>query len=305
MFLLSLTRILRFAFQSFWRNIWLSIVTVSIILLTIFSLTTLVLVNVVTDQAVSAVKEKIDISVYFESGIKEEDVNIIDNQIQKIQHVSSVIHVSAADALERFRQNHQNDALILEAIKEVGENPLGPVLVIKADNIANYPAILKSINDFKINETAKEIDYDDNKIIIERIEAVSSKVKQIGLGLSIVFSLISLLVVFNTIRIGIYVHKDEINIMKLVGASNWFVRGPFLVESILYALFGCLLFWILFFLLLHFVNPSLARFFADIKFNLVDYLLSNFFYIFAFELLAVIVLNIISTYIAMGRHLRV
>lgn len=304
MFLLSLSRVLRFAFQSFLRNIWLTLATVTVIMLTVFSLTTLILINVVTDQAVTTIKNKVDISLYFEAGAKTEQVDLIKSQVEKIQEVTAVNYISADEALKNFSQTHGNDALVQEAIKEVGENPLGPVLVIKTSDPKNYPAILQSIKDFKIDKSVKEIDYDDHKLIIERIENVSSKIKQVGLVLSIVFAIISLLVVFNTIRMGIYVHRDEINIMKLVGAGNWFVRGPFLVESVLYALFGCLIFWIVFFLGLNFVGSSVHNFFADINFDLGNYVLHNFFYIFGFELLSVIILNLISTFVAMGRHLR-
>jgi cell division transport system permease protein len=273
-------------------------------MLTVLSLTVLILINVVTNQAVITIKDKVDISLYFEAGAKTEQVTLVQNQVEKIQHVVEVKHVSADEALERFKQEHSRDELVQEALQEIGDNPLGPVLVVRADDLNNYPVILQSIKDFKINEITKEIDYDDHRLIIERIENISAKVKQVGMILSFVFVIISLLVVFNTIRMGIYIHRDEINIMKLVGASNWFVRGPFLVESIMYALFGCLVFWILFFVSLNFLGSSVHNFFADIKFNLVDYVLHNFLYIFGFELLVIIVLNLISTAVAMGRHLR-
>ncbi len=222
-----------------------------------------------------------------------------------MQHVKNVDYVSADKALEMFAETHRDNELIQDALNEIGENPLGPVLIIKADSIDNYPLILQSIKDFKIDELAKEIDYDDHEIIINRIELVSQKIRQFSLILSIVFTIISLLVVFNTIRIGIYVHRDEIGIMKLVGASNWFIRGPFLVESILYAIFGCLIFWIVFYLLIGFINPMVAGFFAEIDFSIIDYLTSNFLFIFGFEILVIIVLNIISSLLAMNRHLKV
>jgi len=304
MFLLSITRILKFAFQSFLRNIWLSVVTITIILLTILSLTSLIFINVLTDQAVTSVKNKVDISVYFEAGTDENQVSLVENQISNMNHVKAVQHLSADKALDMFRQTHATDDIIQEALAEIEENPLGPVLVVKADDIENYPVILEKINEFQIDELAKEVDYDDHKIIIERIELVSSKVKDFSLALSIIFAVISLLVVFNTIRIGIYVHKDEVSIMKLVGASNWFIRGPFVVESVLYAIFGCLIFWVIFYALIGFVNPLVAGFFAEIDFNIVQYLNSNFIFIFGFELLAIIVLNVFSSLLALSRYLR-
>ncbi len=305
MFILSTARILRFAFQSFLRNIWLSVVTITIIVLTVLSLTVLILINVVADQAVTSIKDRIDISLYFEAGSNSDQVKLVEDQIWKMQHVKNVDYVSADKALEMFAETHRDNELIQDALNEIGENPLGPVLIIKADSIDNYPLILQSIKDFKIDELAKEIDYDDHEIIINRIELVSQKIRQFSLILSIVFTIISLLVVFNTIRIGIYVHRDEIGIMKLVGASNWFIRGPFLVESILYAIFGCLIFWIVFYLLIGFINPMVAGFFAEIDFSIIDYLTSNFLFIFGFEILVIIVLNIISSLLAMNRHLKV
>lgn len=304
MLLLSISRIFRFAFQSFVRNIWLSIVTVTITVLTVLSLTVLVLVNVVAGQAVISIKERVDISLYFEAGTKEDQVLLIQDQIEKIQDVKQVNYISADDALEKFKQTHSQDELIQEALDEIEENPLGPVLVVKAQELDDYPIILQSIQDFKIDELTKEIDYDDHEIIINKIELISQKIKQFALIFSLIFAVISLLVVFNTVRVGIYVHRDEISIMKLVGASNWFVRGPFLVETVLYAIFGCLIFWILFYLTLGFVNPLVAGFFAEIDFNIIQYILSNFFYIFGFELLAIAMLNIISSMLAMGRYLK-
>ncbi|MFH1456682.1 MAG: permease-like cell division protein FtsX [Patescibacteria group bacterium] len=305
MFFLSIARILRFAFQSFLRNIWLSIVTITIIVLTVLSLTILILINVMADQAVTSIKQQVDISLYFEAGTSADQVLLVEDQINKIQHVKHVDYISSDSALKKFSETHSDNELILNALNEIGDNPLGPVLIVKADDINNYPLILQSIKDFQIDELTKEIDYDDHKIIMDRIEIISQKVKQFSLILSIVFAVISLLVVFNTIRIGIYVHRDEIGIMKLVGASNWFVRGPFLVETVLYAMFGCLIFWILFYLLVGFINPLVAGFFAEIDFSMVDYLLKNFFFIFGFEFLVILILNVISSLLAMNKYLRV
>jgi len=304
MFLLSLTRILRFAFQSFLRNIWLSIVTVTIIILTVFSLTVLILINVVADQAVTVIKERVDISLYFEAGTKENQVLLVEEQVEKIQNVKEVVYISAERALERFKETHATDDTIQEALFEIGENPLGPVLVVKANEINQYDGILGNIKDFKIDEIVKEIDYDSHQLIINKIELISNKIKQVAAVLSIVFAVISLLVVFNTVRIAIYVHRDEIGIMKLVGASNWFIRGPFLVETVMYAIFGCLIFWIIFYALIGFINPLVAGFLAEIDFNLISYLIDNFFYIFGFEILVISILNIISSMLAMSKYLR-
>lgn len=305
MFLLNLTRVTRFALQNFYRNIWLSLVTITIIVLTLFSLTALIILNAAASQAIISIKDKIDISLYFKSTTPANEIDQVRSTLEKYTLVKEVKLISADQALEKFKQLHANDALVNEALTELGENPLGPTLTVKAQDVNLYPQILNQIKLDKIDKQVQEIDYDDHKTVIQKLEDISNKIKKAGLIVSALFALISLLVVFNTIRIGIYTHRNEIGVMKLVGASNWFIRMPFLLESVLYAFLGCLVFWILFYLLMGIIQPILYKFFVDIDFNLMSYLSSHLLYIFGFELILVIVLNIISSFIAMGRHLRV
>jgi len=305
MFLLSLTRIIRFALQNFYRNIWLSIVTITVIILTLFSLTSLIVINAGVNQAILTVKNKVDISIYFKTATAENTVNDFKEKINSYASVKEVNFISANEALEKFKNNHKNDQLIQNALQELESNPLGPTLTIKTYDVNLYPQILNQLKIDKVDQLAEEIDYDDNKLVIERLEVISQKVQKLGLIISIIFAIISLLVVFNTIRIGIYTHKDEIGIMKLVGAGNWFVRVPFLLEGIFYALLGSIFFWFLFYVAAGFLQPFLSSFFIDINFNLMSYLVSHFLYIFGFELIIMIVLNMISSFIAIGKYLRV
>ncbi len=305
MFLLNFSRIIKFSIQNFYRNFWLSLVTITIIVLTLFSLTSLIILNATAGQITSAIKNKIDISLYFAPGFKTEQVNLVKENIEKYDAVKKVSLISADKALERFKIRHQNDRLVQEALNELGENPLGPTLTVKAKDVNLYPQILKQIKKDKIDKLTQEIDYDDHKLVIQKLENISRKVKNAALIISGIFALISLLVVFNTIRIGIYTHRHEISIMKLVGASNWFIRAPFLLESIIYAILSTVIFWLIFYLLIGVLQPILYKFFIDINFNLVSYLSANFFYIFGFELILIMILNIISSFIAIGKYLRV
>ncbi len=305
MFILSLTRILRFSLQNFYRNIWLSIVTITIIILTLFSLTSLIVLNAAAAQAINSVKSKVDISLYFPAGTESEQVKIIQNNIKDYEEVETVKYVSATRALEIFKEEHQNDPLIQDSLAELETNPLGPTLSVKAKDTSLYPQILEKIKANKIDELTEEINYDDHKLVIQKLEDLSQKAQKFGFIISGFFALVSLLVVFNTIRIGIYTHKEEISIMKLVGAGNWFIRAPFLVEGIFYGFLSTIIFWIIFYLIIGLLQPFFYAFFIDINFNLMSYISQNFFYIFGFELIAIIMLNIISSFIAMGKYLRV
>lgn len=306
MFLLSLKRILKFSWQHFWRNVWLSIVTITIIILTLFSLTTLVLVNAIADAAVNSIRETVDVSFYFDNKISGEAVELLKNELtEKIPEIKEIIYISAQEALDEFKQKHRADADIQASLAELEHNPLGAILILKAHNVDDYPQIMEKISGMRAETLAEKIDYDDHRLLISRINNFADKIRTFSLALSLIFIAIALLTVFNTVRMGIYIHRKEIGIMRLVGASNWFIRLPFVAEGLFYALFSCLIFWGLIFLVLNFVAPWINSFFTGINFNIQAYLIANVVNIFGFELIVISVINVISAVIAMSRHLKV
>ena len=120
-----------------------------------------------------------------------------------------------------------------------------------------------------------------------------------------IFAVISLVVIFNTIRMSIYTRKDEIVIMKLVGAGNWFIRAPFFIESIFYALVSVLIVIGVTYPIVNFIQPSLTNYFQDTQvINLAGYFQSNFLYIFGWQFLALATLNVVSTAVAMKKYLK-
>lgn len=304
MFLLNTSRILKFSVQSFYRNIWLSLVTITVIVLTLLSLTSLIILNSAVNSSILTIKDKIDISIYFPANYSEDKASEIKDKIKNYNNVKTVEVITAETALVKFKKMHENDEIILNALDELGENPLGPSLTVKAINAKFYPDIMQKLSADGIDEIAEEVNYDDHQMIIEKLEDIGRKVSKAGLIISIIFGIISILVVFNTIRICIYTHKDEIGIMKLVGASNWFIRSPFLFEGIFYALLGTFIFWLIFYLLISLIQPFLYKFFIDINFNLMSYLSDNFIYIFGFELILMMILTVFSSFVAIGKYLR-
>lgn len=305
MFFLSVRRVLRFSWQHFWRNIWLSIITMTIIVLTLFSLTTLIAVNVIADAAVNSIKETVDVSLYFDNQMGEEAILALKNELGKIDEISEIKYISATEALENFKIIHADDADIQETVAELESNPLGATLIVHAYRVEDYPLIMKKIEELKADQLAEQIDYDDHRVLIGKVNNFTDKIRSFNLVLSLIFIFIALLTVYNTIRMGIYVHRKEIGIMRLVGANNWFIRLPFLIEGLFYALFGCILFWIVLMLALQFMGPWINGFLSGINFDIRAYLLGHFFYIFGFELILIAVINTLSAAIAMGRYLRI
>ena len=306
MFLLSISRIIKFSFQNFFRNFWLSIVTITIIVLTLFSVTSLVFVNALMDQAIKLVKSKIDVSVYFKPAATEDQIFAVQVNLEKLPYVKNITYVSKSEALAKLREQYKDSPLILESLKELNNNPLGDTLIVNTFETSNYQKVIDILAGTP--QYASLIDsqsFDDNSPVIEKLEIISSQVSGIGWGVTIFFGLISLLVIVNTIRIAIYTHRDEIGIMKLVGASNQFVRGPFVGEAIIYAVIGSVITFALAYLFAVFSDPYVAGLLGRIDFTLLNYLNQNVLIIFGGEIIGIILISVIATALALRRYLRV
>jgi len=268
-------------------------------------LTTLILVNAIADYAVNSVKDTVDVSLYFDNAISGESIQALQAELVKMAELKEVKYISPDDALAQFKETHKNDSDIQAALTELDKNPLGGTLVLAAHTIEQYPTIMEKLKELKADQLAEKIDYNDHQLLIERINNFTAKLRTFVLFLSMVFILVAILTVFNTIRMGIYVHRTEIGIMRLVGASNWFIRLPFIIEGLLYAVFGSIVFWGVLALVLHFTGSWINSFLSGISFDISAYLGANALNIFGFEFIVIAVINMISAVFAMGKHLKV
>lgn len=148
----------------------------------------------------------------------------------------------------------------MESLKEVGENPLGATLIVKANDPKDYPTILKIFDEPQYENIIQDKSFDDHEAVIKRIETISDKTRKTGAGLTGVFAVIAVLIGFNTVRMTIYTHREEIGIMKLVGATNRFVRSPYVVNGVFYGLFAVLFTIIITYPLIGFAEPYLSGF---------------------------------------------
>ncbi|NIV71309.1 MAG: FtsX-like permease family protein [Calditrichae bacterium] len=261
--------------------------------------------NFLTSTAISSVQEKIDVSVYFYPEAAEESVQNVRSYLIGLSQVRDVKYISREEALEKFRENHGENESIISSLEELEENPLGATLVIKTHNPNDYPFVLETLDNPEFTQFVQDKNYDDHKEIIERIDRITDRVRNFGIILSGIFVMIAVLIVINTIRVAIYTHREEIGIMKLVGASNWFVRMPFLAEGVLYAFLATLVIIGIIYPLSFFAEPYISGFFETESVGMIDYLNHNFLWIFVTQFVAMSVLNIISTGFALGRYLKV
>lgn len=303
--LTSSIRSIRFAFQSFGRNFWLSLITVSMLALTLVTINLLLVLQVVATKAVSFAEERIEVSVYFYPATTEEKIKGASGYLQGLPQVRDVQVITADEALARFKERHAADATILAALDEVGGSPFGPTLVIKARQAADFQLILDSLENPQFRDDIREKDFSSYEDIVNRIRATTERVQLFGMGLAAVFLLIAILIVFNTVRIALFVHREEIAIMKLVGATNAFVRSPFLIECFLYSLLAVGIVAGIVFPTVAAIDPGLSAFFGGESVGLLAYFQTNWLAIFGIQLAVLTVINMVSTTLAMRKYLKV
>jgi len=301
----SITRGFLFALQSFWRNIWLSLATVFVVFLALVSVNFLIMINVITDSAVNAVKDRVDVSIYFKPEVKESKIAEVKTKLEGLPQVKEVIYKSPEENLAAFSERHINDQKIQETLKELSGNPMGATLVIKAKDIKDYPEIMRSLEDPAISDLIEEKNYDNNQLVIDRINLISDNIKKVMMIISLIFIIIAILIVFNTVRVAIFTHQNEISIMKLVGAGNWFIRFPLVFETILAGLLAVVALMLFLYPVLSFAQNYLTSFFAGASFDLIGYFNNNFIVIFGTEIVAVVIINSISAMVAISKYLNV
>lgn len=301
--LITLKRIFRSAWLSFSRDGGLIIANIFIIVLTISVITSLFLFKDVSRFIISGIQEKVDISVYFKYEIPEKDILAVKEEISEITEVKEVEYVSKDEALEVFTERHKDDPVLMESLAEVGVNPFLASLNIKAFEASQYQSIANFLERSDFENIIEKVDYYERRPVIERIFTLTSNLNKLGIGFSIILIIIAILVAFNTIRLAIYNSREEIKIQRLVGASNWFIRGPFLAQGAMAGFFAALICLLLFTFLTWASSSRIEVLFPGL--NIFSLFMANFWLIFSLQLVTGIGLGVISSLIAVRRYLEV
>lgn len=235
----TLRRLAQFGWKNFWRNSWLSVATIVTLVVTLFTISVFALQTYVIRSQTNILKDKLDMSVYVADGPSDADVQGFANTIKQYPNVSKVEFLDKNAVLQAWNQL-QADSKIKDLVTP-DNNPLPRTIKIKATDPSYLGAIADKINKSSFAPNVKKISYQDNSAVIQQLTNDAKKSTKDGIILGVIFLLISILVVYNTIRLIIHFRQEEIGIMKLVGANNWFVRGPFYVEGIFYGIFAGLL----------------------------------------------------------------
>jgi len=296
-------RLLKLAWQNFFRNFGPSVVATIIIVLMLFFLSLFSSFNILTSKALEVFKEKIDLSLYLFPSVEEKEIEALKKEIIETAQIREIKFISSLEALEAFKIRHANDPLILKSLKELDKNPLGPTLIIKAVNLFDYQNILSLISQSRFKTIIYNQDFYDYQKIILRVDQTTEKVKKGVILVSLIFIFASILVVFNTIRLTIYSRIEEIKIMRLVGASSWFIRLPFLFEALFYGIFAWAINLIFFLFLIGFAWPQFDKWFG-LGFDFYSYLSRNFFVFFGPLFIFVFFICILSSWFSTQKYLK-
>ena len=299
----KLKRTFKEGLDNFYRNGWLTFATVGVLAISLYIISMTAMLGATADIVLKNIQDKINISVYFNPDVAESTILDIKSKLVGFEEIKSIDYVSKDQALEQFKKFGDGNPSISQALDEIGDNPLLSALVIRTKNINQYDLVAKSISSSSFAEDISRIDFEENKAAIEKLTSIIKIVEQVGLTLGIVFIIIGVLITFNAIRLTMYSHRHEFQIMRLVGASNIYIRMPFIFEGIFYGVTSAIIVLILLFITSKFLAPLTAG--SINGGDIVSFYFHNFFIIFGLLLLSGMGLGTLSGIIAIRRYLKI
>ncbi len=303
--MVTIRRIIKNGFLNFKRSGLVSWAAVLVVTITLSVITLIILLQAVLHFSLNQIKDKVDVTIYFTTAAPEDEIMSIKSSLEQLPEVADVTYTSKEEALQIFKDRHSNDYPTIQALYEIGQNPLGAYLNVKAKEVSQYESIanfMKSDNVLAPGETSivDKVNYHQNKLVIDRLNTIISGAQKLGFLITLILVIISIIITFNTIRLTIFISKEEISVMRLVGASKMHVRGPFMVEGVIYGIIATLVTMILFFP----ITAWLGRYMTDfLGIDMYSYYLSSFLQIFVILLLSGIILGIISSFLAIRKYL--
>jgi len=307
MFIINIKRIIKTGFVNFLRNGIVSISSIVMMTITLSSIIVLVLSSILFSLTLDRIKNEVDLNIYATTTATPEEVLKLKQDLEFLPEVKDIEYISREQALSNFRERHRDDEQTLQALGELESNPLGAVLNVKAKEIGQYAGIAEFLESRTVLVDGEvsiidKVNYAQNKIIIDRLNKIINAINKFGVALAIILVIISILITFNTIHLAIFISREEIKVMRLVGANNNYIRGPFIFEGIIYGAFSSLISIILFYPLLFWLNPFVENIFLI---DLLSYYSSHLWMFFSVSLLAGIIFGVISSVLAVRKYLKI
>ena len=295
-------RIIKTAGISLWRNRWLSLASILIMVITLIIISVFISLTVVANKITQELEDKIDMAAYIEDSVSEDQIFELQKLFTRREDVISVYYVSKEEALERWKDRNQDDENLRDIISK-DDNPLPRSLEIKTEEPEDLEKIADLLEDQAYSPLIKELSYRKNKDVVERLSKIAGFINIFGWSLSIIFILISILVIYNTVRLTIFARSEEIEIMRLVGASRGYVRGPFLLEGVAYGVVGTIISSIIIYFAFQIIMPWARSYLGGFDIG-SGYLGVSFWTVIFMQLCVGVLLGVFCSMFAIKKHLK-
>lgn len=306
--MMAVRRVIAGGAKGFRRGGAVSVATVLIMTVTLAIIGSLIFLSALLSFTLDTIREKVDVSVYFVTTASEQEILTVKERLEQLPQVAEVSYTSADEALAAFRERHANDQLTLQALDELGGNPLDASLDIRATDPGKYESIVSFLEASPAlsaggSSIVDRINYAQNKEVIDRLTLAIDATRDIGFAVVFVFAIASILIAFATVRLAIYTAKDEIGVMRLVGASNSYIQGPFIVAGIITGIIASVIVLIVLWPATWYAGSQTAGWLGG--FNLATHYAENFFSIALIIIGSGILLGGIASVLAIRRYLKV
>ncbi|MBI5139748.1 ABC transporter permease [Candidatus Nomurabacteria bacterium] len=303
--MIALRRIAKAGMVGFIRNGLVSWAAVLVITVTLSVVVAIILLQALLSFSVNQVQNKVDVTIYFTTSAPEESILSLRDSLLKLPEVAEVSYTSREEALSLFRERHKNDYPTIQALDEIGDNPLGAYLNVRATEISQYESIANLLKEDNVLVSGSEniidkVNYYQNKLVIDRLHSITSGAQRLGFIVTLILIIISVITTLNTIRLTIFISKEEIGVMRLVGASRMRIRGPFMIEGAICGVFATVITLLIYWPVTAWLGHNMTDF---LGLDFYQYYLSNFFQIFVIVLLSGILLGMIASFLAIRRYL--
>lgn len=301
-----MTRIIHAGAVNFVRNAWLAIAAMAVMIITLTIVLFSVLTNATFSYTISQITDRIDISVYLKDSVDQARGEAFAETLRTLPNAERVTYLSKEQSLERYREQNANNPEVLNAINET-DNPLPATIQIKPRDLDKIEDLRTFLNQPENAELWEDVSYrDDRKEAIDRIAHATNLLQRAGIVAVVVFAVISMLIIFNTIQMAIFNRRDELTIMRLLGATTWYIRGPFVVETVIYGILSAIISVAIInglFVASSSALQATSLGLLDINYS-AEYFRGNFWMLLTIQLALGILIGAVSSIIATRRYLK-
>lgn len=304
--LINMRRVFTTGAHNFLRNAWLSTAATIVMTITLSSILLTFFASLTSANTIKSFEDKIDVSIFFKPNVTKVQIEKLSADIRGNQElgVKEVTYISEDEARRTFEAQYKDDQKTLQAIAQT-EDAFPASIRVKTIDTANLQKVVEVTRQEKYQDIVDKDSYKDNakRNAVDRLGGIAKFLRNAGLVASVVFGVISISVILNTIRMTIFNRKDEIEIMRLIGASKWYIRGPFLVEAGIYGAIAGVLASSFFYVFVLGQAPKLGSYLEEIRPTAESFQQWN--WMLAPATIAIgILIGVFSAYLAIRKHLK-